>query len=102
MISFEHGFTLYKPHSFTNTFTAFLEPVIAPLWMDFNTRKSGSIYYRVTNDTEVLYEIAEMVTESLKSSYQPTFAVIVTWYRVSLFPNDIRVRNIAVIHVLQP
>ena len=70
-------------------------PLIAPFWGDFTfvpTMNSGSIYYRVTNDSLTLDLMVERIEEinSDIGLYRPTLAVIVTWYNSVVFGfNDI-------------
>ena len=68
--------------------------MMAPLWADFNFREEGTIYYRVTNDSEILSEIVERIAmhNSKYGDYVPTEAVIVTWFQSRLFESTYVVR----------
>ena len=88
LISFRNPFSSNDPETFTQSFTQFDDPIIAPLWGDFfNFEGSGSnMFSRVTNSQETL----EMVATQLRTvnqnftDYNPTLAVIVTWELVIL------------------
>ena len=57
-------------------------PIIAPLWADYNFRKRGHVYYRVTADPATLARANELIYESNKISFNdfsPTLGIIVTW-----------------------
>ena len=66
---------------FTREFTAFLNPIVAPLWADFDATVQGSIYYRAINDSFVLEQIVELITNSSSdyASFKPKQAFIATW-----------------------
>jgi hypothetical protein len=61
-------------------------PLIAPLWSDFDFSTSGFIYYRQANDSETLNRVQRMITDVNPglSAYQPTLAVVVTWFEARL------------------
>lgn len=65
-------------------------PMIAPLWADFNFREEGAIFYRVTNDSSVLIEVAKRVANhnSNYTDYVPREAVIITWFQSRLFEGE--------------
>ena len=65
-------------------------PMIAPLWADFNFREEGTIYYRVTNDKEILDKIAKRIARHNfdYTHYSPTVAVIITWFQSRLFESS--------------
>lgn len=84
LISFRNPFRSFNPQNFSTSFSAFLDPIIAPFWADLDTRIFGAILYRSTNDPVILNRTMEMITDinSNFSSYQPTLVVIVTWNMV--------------------
>ena len=61
-------------------------PLIAPLWADYNFRKAGNVYYRITRDNATLERARELITEisSLHSKFSPSECVIVTWVNAEL------------------
>jgi hypothetical protein len=61
-------------------------PLVAPLWRDFDFSASGSIYYRQANDSETLNRVRRMITDVNPglNAYQPTLAVVVTWFEARL------------------
>ena len=68
-------------------FNSILIPLIAPFWSDFDFRISGTVYYRTSQDSMLLSEIAEAVVSSNPEfdGFQPTSCVVVTWSQASLF-----------------
>ena len=65
-------------------------PIIAPLWADFDFRDTGVIYYRVSQDMNLLSyanTIFSDVNPSL-SVFQPKLCIVVTWLSASLFSRD--------------
>ena len=58
-------------------------PIIAPLWIDLDFQSFGVLYYRESQDPEILERVKTTVTQTnpTLSSYQPTLAVIVTWFQ---------------------
>lgn len=62
-------------------------PVIAPRWTDWTFKETGSIYYRETRDQTTLDQVAEMIADVNPGlgDYQPTLAVIVTWFEARHF-----------------
>jgi hypothetical protein len=58
---------------------------IAPFWTDASTLSSGEIFYRKVSDNESLNQISDEISKSVfNDPYQmtPTWAFVVTWYRV--------------------
>ncbi len=64
-------------------------PLIAPLSADFDFRETGSVYYRVISENCTLLPVVadeiRRLNPSLKTNFQPTMCVIVTWFEASLF-----------------
>ncbi len=89
LISFRNEFNSFRATPFSSDFTEFLNPLIAPLWTDFDPFRSGSIYYRMTNNSLVLERIRNILTEESDTlvDYTPSLAFIVTWDRIPLFVN---------------
>ena len=81
LISARERYTQFVPSPFTREFSAFPHAIIAPLWADFDSRDQGSIYYRVTNDSEVLDQIVDTISNLNPdlNSYTPKQALIATW-----------------------
>ena len=57
-------------------------PLIAPIWIDLDFENFGLLHYRVSQDPTTMERVKSLVTEvnPALSSYQPTLAVIVTWF----------------------
>ena len=81
LISAREVYFQYVPSLFTREFSEFPHAIIAPLWADFDSSVQGSIYYRVTNDSEVLDQIVDTISNlnSDINSYAPKQALIATW-----------------------
>ncbi len=95
LLSFNEEFSSPIVMPFSGS-SAPLLPLIAPLWSDFNFRETGTLYYRVTNDSNILNGIRRKISilNSDFTSYQPTQAVIVTWFKATSNQRD----NIKVIN----
>ena len=54
---------------------------MAPFWADFDSETQGSVFYRATNDSSIMHEIATMISSinSEYSHYMPRQALIATW-----------------------
>ena len=85
-ITFRNPYSSFLIQPFSSDFE-FLDPVIAPLWSDFITYRSGSIFYRVTTNVSILHRVKEIIGDanSNYSDYQPLAAIVVTWESVSTF-----------------
>ena len=61
-------------------------PLIAPIWIDLNFEDFGLLYYRVSQNPSTLERVKAMLIDvnPALSSYQPTLAVIVTWFEGTL------------------
>lgn len=57
-------------------------PIITPGWTEWDFRAIGSVYYRTTQDQAIIDQARGMITDVNPglSDYQPTLAVIVTWF----------------------
>lgn len=60
-------------------------PIIAPIWIDLDFASNGLLYYRSSQDPATLKQVADMIAQENPglSDYQPTLAVIVTWFEAS-------------------
>ena len=91
LISFRNPFSSLSPEPFTQSFTQFDDPIIAPLWGNFYNFFGSNVFSRVTNSQETL----EMVATQLRTvnqdftDYNPTLAVIVTWDRLYGFDSQL-------------
>ena len=63
-----------------------LLPFIAPLWTDIIFREGGALYYRVTKERSLLDSVAGRIVQQnvLFDGYQPTLALVATWFQGSL------------------
>ena len=66
------------PAPFDVDFNDFSDPIVAPLWADYN---SGSIFHRSITNSSIINHLTRMIVDinSNYSDYQPTLAVVVTW-----------------------
>jgi len=59
--------------------------IIAPFWSDHIPEANGQVFYRATNqDTldHISYDVDAHRASCLRSSFLPTWALIVTWYQL--------------------
>ncbi len=79
LLSFQNPYASSSSHPFDRTFSELPDPIIAPLWADFNS--SISTLHRHTDNDTVLERVSEVVSSmnSNYRNYQPTLAIIVTW-----------------------
>lgn len=82
LVSFEDAHDTYTPCDLPCTPV----PVITPAWTDWTIEDTGSLFYRVTQEQATLDLVKEMITDVNPglSDYQPTLAVIVTWFEARL------------------
>ena len=70
--------------------------MIAPLWTDLDFSSRGLIYYRASQDPDILNQVVEMIVavDPGLSEYQPTLAVVVTWFdATSLDESDMQIHE---------
>ncbi|XP_056187494.1 sushi, nidogen and EGF-like domain-containing protein 1 [Falco biarmicus] len=63
-------------------------PFVAPYWADVDTRLGGDVFYRQSQEPELLARLTRDLTPAVTSSDptpKPTWAFVATWYRVSFF-----------------
>ena len=86
LLSFDGAFSDYMPCDLPCTPV----PVIAPAWTDWTFEDSGTIYYGVAQDQVTLNQVVGMITDVNPelSDYQPTLAVIVTWFEARFYRNQ--------------
>ena len=60
--------------------------MIAPLWADYDLRVTGAVYFRATSNQDTLNQVVEMLADMnpALSDYQPTLALVVTWFEPRL------------------
>lgn len=60
-------------------------PLIAPLWAEFDFTSSGSVYYRTSQDRELLERVAAIVVHENPNldDFHPILLIVVTWFRAS-------------------
>lgn len=80
--------------------------VIAPYWADVDTRGSGTVFYRETNDADLLARIANCLQESYPGlnstgTLNPTLLFIVTWDNVGYFDQNSDRVSLRRVYVLQ-
>ena len=92
MLSFRAPFDSFGALPFDSNFNAFLDPIIAPFWADYNLIvSSGSISFRTTADTAILRNVTEILADRNPQlqSYQPTLAFIATWNEAPLLDQEV-------------
>lgn len=70
-----------------------IRPLIAPLWANLNFNESGLVYYRISEDAATLQQVALMIysVNVELAFFQPTLAVVITWFEAQLFDSSLRV-----------
>ena len=82
-ISFEHS------HMFEPVGLSLIEkPTVAVLFNDFDTKRSGSIYYKEVVDNATLDLISSALESDLSTTVRLTSALVVTWANVSLYGEE--------------
>jgi hypothetical protein len=57
--------------------------VIAPFWTDINIENGGELYFRSSDDSNLLQEVGVVIGEGDGSDFLPITLFIATWYRVA-------------------
>ncbi|KAM6032779.1 sushi, nidogen and EGF-like domain-containing protein 1 isoform 3-T3 [Theristicus caerulescens] len=63
-------------------------PFVAPYWADVDTRLGGDVFYRQSQEPELLARLARDLATAVTPpdpTPQPTWAFVATWHRVSFF-----------------
>ncbi|KAK4805423.1 hypothetical protein QYF61_006875, partial [Mycteria americana] len=63
-------------------------PFVAPYWADVDTRLGGDVFYRQSQDPELLARLARDLAPAVTPpdpAPVPTWAFVATWHRVSFF-----------------
>ena len=78
-LSFNNGFSDFSPDPFPIS-----TPLIAPFWTDLYTGHFGSLWYRVTTDSDVIQRIREEVTSAFPelTTFSASEVLIATWDHV--------------------
>ena len=77
--SFNNGFSVFSPVQFPIS-----TPLIAPFWTDLFTGFFGSLWYRVTTDSDIIERIREEVASAFPelTTFSATEVLIATWDHV--------------------
>ena len=63
-------------------------PMIAPFFADVDTRGTGKVWYRTTNDSALLAIVVKDIQSSLEGSdFTPLWLFIATWDHVGYYKN---------------
>ena len=78
-LSFNNSFSSYTPQPFPIS-----TPLIAPFWTDLYTGYFGSLWYRVTTDSDIIERIREEVASAFPelTTFSATEVLIATWDHV--------------------
>ena len=86
-LSFNNSFSSYIPQRFPIS-----TPLIAPFWTDLYTEYFGSLWYRLTTDTDIIERIREEVASAFPvlTAFSATEVLIATWDHVGYYysPNS--------------
>lgn len=87
MVSFGQSFTAFTPQPFP--LNASIQLVV-PYWADADTRATGTVFFRETNESEILSRAAydvQMLSNN-QTGFVPSLVFIATWDRVGYFDNN--------------
>jgi hypothetical protein len=59
--------------------------VIAPFWTDIDIENGGELYFRSSDDSNLLQEVGVVIGGGDGSDFLPITLFIATWYRVAPF-----------------
>ena len=78
-LSFNSGFSDFSPQPFPIS-----TPLIAPFWADLYTEYFGSLWYRLTTDSDIIERIREEVASAFPelTTFSATEVLIATWDHV--------------------
>ncbi|XP_074663798.1 LOW QUALITY PROTEIN: sushi, nidogen and EGF-like domain-containing protein 1 [Strix aluco] len=85
VVSFRMGVPEFTPEPFP---LSGHRPFVAPYWADVDIRLGGEVFYRQTQDPELLARLARELAPAVAPSDpapRPTWAFVATWHRVSFF-----------------
>ena len=100
LLSFKHSFTACCPQAFPLS----SPPLVAPFWHDFNPGVGGNIYYRQTNDLQLLqfYHIrlsTALATKDLDNFF-PALLFIATWDQVAQYSGSAQVNSTVTVNLI--
>ena len=78
-LSFTNSFSSYTPQAFPIS-----TPLIAPFWTDLYTGYFGSLWYRVTADSDIIQRVREELASAFPelTAFSATEVLIATWDHV--------------------
>ena len=82
MISFRRPFSDFTPDPFPLNVNVTL---IAPFWADVNLFINGAVYYRFTQDEQLLSTVKESIRNAFIGDFSPDLLFVATWVRVAEF-----------------
>lgn len=70
--------------SVLNLTIATMGPFLAPFWADINNEVSGEVYYRLSNNSELLNLTRNYISSYFPDvSFSPKWVLVATWDKVS-------------------
>ena len=77
-------------------------PFVAPFWADVDTTRNGTIWRRETKNSTVLNRAREDIQTAFETpvGFQPQFAFVATWNRVSFFGSNDDTDQVSIVHKL--
>jgi len=86
LLSFVRGVSQFTPEAFPLSGNL---RVIAPFWADVDTRGTGTVWFRSTNDSGLLARTRDEVAAFLnQEGFIPSYLFIATWDRVGYFSQN--------------
>lgn len=59
--------------------------LIAPFWADADTRGTGQVYYRSTDNQTLLQKMAQDINETIGETFFPEYLFVSTWHEVGYY-----------------
>ena len=95
VLSFRSSFTTPSPQSLPLSTS---DIIVAPFWADVDITNAGNIFYRFTNDTNILNGVEEKIRGAYNVDFSPALLFIATWDRVAEFFGFSNIVSYAVVH----
>lgn len=83
VLSFRYPFSL----TYTFPFPLLLgqtDSLIAAFWGNFDYTEDGQVYYRFSEDVELLNEVGTNISAAFEINFQPSWLFITTWNEVAV------------------
>jgi len=83
MLTFGASFVDFTPEAFP--LSPFRPGIIAPYWDDHDVTTSGDIFFRFSEDANLLNAVNSIISVAFDQSFHPTTLFLATWDRVARY-----------------